>query len=131
MMPKILFYSYTIGIFSSRKIAKAIRENFACSYLAAWQHPDFRTISDFRKYHLNELKEIFVRIVMLCEDMNIITLGHVSIDGTKLKGNASGAKTYDNKRCDKKIRRLLDQAATVDSREDIFSWTKQKRARLT
>ena len=118
MMLKILFYSYASGIFSSRKIAKAMRENIAFIYLVAWQQPDFRTISDFRKNNLNELKELFVQIVMLCKHMGMIKLGHVSIDGTKVKANASDAKTYDNQRFEKEIKRLLEQADAVDDHED-------------
>lgn len=118
MMLKILFYSYATGIFSSRKIAKAMCENIAFIYLGAWQQPDFRTISDFRKNNLKELKELFVQIVMLCKHMGMIKLGHVSIDGTKVKANASDAKTYDSKRFEKEIKRLLDQADAVDHHED-------------
>ena len=118
MMLKILFYSYASGIFSSRKIAKAMRENIAFIYLGAWQQPDFRTISDFRKNNLNELKELFVQVVMLCKQMGMVKLGHVSIDGTKVKANASDAKTYDNQRFEKEIKRLLEQADEVDDHED-------------
>jgi transposase len=118
MMLKILFYSYASGIFSSRKIAKAMRENIAFIYLSAWQQPDFRTISDFRKNNLSELQELFVQIVMLCKHMGMIKLGHVSIDGTKVKANASDAKTYDNQRFEKEIKRLLEQADAVDHHED-------------
>lgn len=118
MMLKILFYSYASGIFSSRKIAKAMRENIAFIYLSAWQQPDFRTISDFRKNNLNELKELFVQVVMLCKQMGMVKLGHVSIDGTKVKANASDAKTYDNQRFEKEINRLLEQADEVDDCED-------------
>jgi transposase len=118
MMLKILFYSYATGTFSSRKIAKAMRENIAFIYLGAWQQPDFRTISDFRKNNLSELKELFVQIVMLCKHMGMVKLGHVSIDGTKVKANASDAKTYDNKRFEKEIKRLFEQADTVDHHED-------------
>jgi transposase len=118
MMLKILFYAYASGIFSSRKIAKAMRENIAFIYLSAWQQPDFRTISDFRKNNLNELKELFVQVVMLCKQMGMVKLGHVSIDGTKVKANASDAKTYDNQRFEKEINRLLEQADEVDDCED-------------
>ena len=118
MMLKILFYSYASGIFSSRKIAKAMRENIGFIYLGAWQQPDFRTISDFRKNNLNELKELFVQVVMLCKQMGMVKLGHVSIDGTKVKANASDAKTYDNQRFEKEIKRLLEQADEVDDCED-------------
>jgi len=118
MMLKILFYSYASGIFSSRNIAKATRENIAFIYLTAWQQPDFRTISDFRKNNLNELKELFVQIVMLCKHMGMIKLGHVSIDGTKVKANASDAKTYDNQRFEKEINRLIEHADAVDDLED-------------
>ena len=118
MMLKIQFYAYATGIFSSRKIAKALCENIAFIYLAAWQRPDFRTISDFRKNNLEELKTLFAQIVILCKQLDMVNLGHVSIDGSKIKADASDAKTYDAKRIEKEIRRILEQAETVDQKED-------------
>mgnify|MGYP001816268091 FL=1 len=109
MMVKILFYAYAKGIFSSRKIAEAMKQNIGFIYLAAWQKPDFRTISDFRKNNLKELGLLFAQIVLLCSALGMVKLGHVSIDGTKIKANASDAKTYDNRR----IEREIDHASGV------------------
>lgn len=118
MMLKTLFYAYASGIFSSRKIAKAISENIALIYLAAWQRPDYRTISDFRKNNLREIKTLFAQTVILCQGLGMVNLGHVSIDGTKIKANASDAKTYDTKRIEKEIKQLLEQAEAIDQKED-------------
>jgi len=103
MMVKVLFYAYARGIFSSRKIAEALKENIGFIFLAAWQKPDFRTISDFRKNNLNELGLLFAQIVLLCSELGMVKLGHVSIDGTKIKANASDAKTYDDRRIEREI----------------------------
>jgi transposase len=118
MMVKIFFYAYAKGIFSSRKIAEALRENVGFIFLAAWQKPDFRTISDFRKNNLKELGLLFAQIVLLCRQLGMVKLGHVSIDGTKIKANASDAKTYDSRRIEREIARWLEQAENVDLQED-------------
>lgn len=118
MMLKVLFYAYAKGIFSSRKIAAAIKENVGFIFLAAWQKPDFRTISDFRKNNLKELGILFIQIVRLCQQMGMVKLGHVSIDGTKIKANASDKKTYDRKRIDREIARWLERSNTADQKED-------------
>ncbi len=118
MMLKILFYAYAKGIFSSRKIADAVADNIGFIFLAAWQRPDFRTISDFRKNNLKELEVLFVQIVQLCEQLGMVKLGHVAIDGTKIKANASDANTYDSKRIEREIARWIEQADAVDQKED-------------
>jgi transposase len=118
MMLKMLFYAYTKGIFSSRKIAGAIKEDVCFIFLAAWQKPDFRTISDFRKNNLKELGLLFAQVVLLCQQMGMVRLGHVSIDGTKIKANASDKKTYDRRRIDREIARWLAKSETTDQKED-------------
>lgn len=120
MMLKILFYSYASGIFSSRNIAKALGENLALIYLAAWQRPDFRTINNFRLYNLKQLEDLFVQIVHICQQLKMIKLGHISIDGSKFKANAADRKSYDQKRIDKEMKRLLDKAAQKDLEDDAF-----------
>jgi transposase len=118
MMLKILFYAYAKGIFSSRKIADAVADNIGFIFLAAWQRPNFRTISDFRKNNLKELGVLFVQIVELCEQLGMVKLGHIAIDGTKIKANASDANTYDSKRIEGEVARWMDQAQAVDQKED-------------
>ena len=118
MMLKIYFYAYAKGIFSSRRIAQALKENIAFIFLAAWQRPNFRTISDFRKNNLRELGLLFSQIVELCRQLGMVKLGHIAIDGTKIKANAADASTYDRKRIDKEIKRWLQHAEAVDQQED-------------
>lgn len=118
MMLKIYFYAYAKGIFSSRKIAQALKENIAFIFLAAWQKPDFRTVSDFRKKNLKELGMLFSQIVLLCKQLGMVKLGHVAIDSTKIKANASEANTYDSDRIEKEIRRWLEHAEAIDRQED-------------
>lgn len=118
MMLKIYFYAYAKGIFSSRKIAQALKENIAFIFLAAWQKPDFRTISDFRKNNLEELGMLFSQIVLLCKQLGLVKLGHIAIDGTKIKANASDANTYDRDRIEKEIERWLEHAEAIDQQQD-------------
>lgn len=118
MMVKVLFYAYAKGLFSSRKIAAALQENIGFIFLAAWQQPDFRTISDFRKNNLTELGILFAQTVRFCRQLGMVKVGHVSIDGTKIKANASDAKTYDARRIDRERAQWLEQAATADQHED-------------
>ena len=118
MMLKVLFYAYTRGIFSSRKIAKALGENIAFIYLAAWQRPDFRTINNFRKNNLEQIEDLFVQIVHLCQQLKMVKLGHISIDGSKFKANAADRKTYDRKRIEREMKRILDKAEQKDQQED-------------
>ena len=118
MMIKVLFYAYAKGVFSSRKIATALTENIGFIFPAAWQKPDFRTISDFRKNNLQELGLLFAQVVVLCQRLGMVKLGHVSIDGTKIKANASDKKTYDSQRIEREISHWLEIAEDTDDNED-------------
>ncbi len=118
MMLKVLFYAYASGIFSSRNIAKALGENVAFIYLAAWQRPDFRTINNFRKNNLEQIEDLFVQIVHLCQQLKMVKLGHICIDSSKFKANAADRKTYDRKRIEREMKRILDKAEKQDQQED-------------
>ena len=118
MMLKVLFYAYASGIFSSRKIAKALGENVAFIYLAAWNRPDFRTINNFRMNNKQQIENLFVQIVELCQQLKMVKLGHISIDGSKFKANAADRKTYDKQRIEREMKRILDQADKQDQQED-------------
>ncbi len=120
MMLKVLFYSYASGIFSSRRIAKALGENVALIYLAAWQRPDFRTVNNFRRNNLKDLRELFVQIIRLCQQLKMVTLGHISIDGSKFKANAADRRSYDRARIEKEMEHLLEKAAEKDREEDAL-----------
>ena len=85
----LLFYGYATGTFSSRKLERATYDSVAFRYIAANTHPDHDTIATFRKRFLDELKPLFVQILMIAQQMGLLKLGKVSLDGTKVKANAS------------------------------------------
>ena len=89
MMVKVLLYGYCVGVASSRRIAQRLHEDIAFRVLAANNTPDFRTISDFRKDNLAELSDLFLQVLALCQLTGLVKLGHVALDGTKVKANAS------------------------------------------
>ncbi len=125
MMVKVLLYAYSIGVPSSRKIAKRLEEDIAFRVLAANNTPDFRTISDFRKNHLKALAALFVQVLKLCQRAGLVKLGHVALDGTKIKANASKHKAMSYKRMkeeearlEAEVQDLLRKAEVVDEEED-------------
>ena len=125
MMTALLLYSYCCGIYSSRRIAKACRERVDFMSIVALDAPDFRTISDFRKRHLKALGELFGQILQLCEKAGLVKLGHVALDGTKIKANASKHKAMSYERMEKRAAELeaevakwLSAAEAADAAED-------------
>ena len=85
----LLFYGYATGVYSSRKMERATYDSVAFRYISGDMHPDHDTISTFRKRFLPELGVLFVQILQIAREMNILKLGTVSLDGTKMKANAS------------------------------------------
>jgi len=125
MMTALLLYSYCCGIYSSRRIAKACRERVDFMSIVALDAPDFRTISDFRKRHLKALGKLFGQILQLCETAGLVKLGHVALDGTKIKANASKHKAMSYERMEKRAAELeaavakwLSAAEAADAKED-------------
>jgi transposase len=98
MMVALLLHDYASGLYSSRRIAKACRERNDFVMIVALDPPDFRTISDFRKRHLKALGALFLQVLKLCETAGLVKLGHVALDGTKIKANASKHKAMSYKR---------------------------------
>src|SRR5271167_2991312 len=98
MMTALLLYAYCRGIYSSRRIAQACRERVDFMSIIALDPPDFRTISNFRKRHLTALAGLFVQVLKLCEKAGLVKLGHVALDGTKIKANASKHKAMRKSR---------------------------------
>ena len=115
MMVKVLLYGYCTGVASSRRIARRLHEDIAFRVLAANNTPDFRTISDFRKDHLEALGELFLQVLALCRQAGLVKLGHVALDGTKVRANASKHKAMSYGRMKEKEDRLQ---AEVDEEED-------------
>ncbi len=92
MMVALVLYAYSQGVYSSRRIARGCEERLDFAAVTGMQCPDFRTISDFRKRHLEALKGLFVEVLRLCREAGLAKLGHVALDGTKIKANASKHK---------------------------------------
>jgi transposase len=125
MMTALLLYSYCCGIYSSRRIAKACRERVDFMSIVGLDAPDFRTISDFRKRHLKALGGLFGQILRLCETAGLVKLGHVALDGTKIKANASKHKAMSYERMENRASELeaevakwLSAAEAADAEED-------------
>lgn len=98
MMTALLLNGYASGVYSSRRIAKAALERADVMLIVAGDPPDFRTISDFRKRHLLALSGLFVQVLKLAEKAGLVKLGHVALDGTKIKANASKHKASCQRR---------------------------------
>ena len=125
MMTKVLVYSYCIGVFSSRRIETRLVEDIAFRVLAAGNHPNFRTISDFRKIHLKTLAGLFEQVLKIALEAGAMKVGRVALDGTKVKANASKHKAMSHDRMLEKekqlkaeVQQLLEQAETTDAEED-------------
>ena len=125
MMVSLLLHGYASGLYSSRRIARACRERNDFVMIVALDPPDFRTISDFRKRHLKALGELFLQVLKLCETAGLVKLGHVALDGTKIKANASKHKAMSYERMKKReaelkaeVARMLAAAEAADAQED-------------
>jgi transposase len=125
MMTKILLYGYCVGVFSSRRIEKRLREDVGFRMLGAGNEPDFRTISDFRKQHLAALQGLFDQLLQIALRAGTMKLGRVVLDGSKVKANARkhkamsyGRMEEDEKRPQEEVKRLLAQAEASDAEED-------------
>ena len=126
MMVCLLLYAYCVGVFSSRKIALACERNLAFMAIVGEERPDFRTISDFRKLHLETFKAVFVQVVRLAGEAGLVKLGNVSTDGTKIQGHASRHKAmsygYMKQEVDRlreEIEALVTQAYQQDEADDV------------
>ena len=125
MMTALLLHAYASGLYSSRRIAKACVERVDFMMIVALDAPDFRTISDFRKRHLQALASLFVQVLKLAEAAGLVKLGHVALDGTKIKANASKHKAMSYDRMKKReaeleaeVDRWLAAAEAADAEED-------------
>lgn len=125
MMVRVLLYGYATGVYSSRKIEAGTYEDVAFRYLSGDQHPDHDTFAEFRKRHLQALAGLFTQALLLCEKAGLVKLGHVAIDGSKIKASAGKHKamsyarmTETEARLKAEIDALLKQAEDVDGAED-------------
>jgi len=125
MMTALLLHGYASGLYSSRRIARAAVERADFMMIGAGDPPDFRTISEFRRRHLKALAALFVQVLKLAEKAGLVKLGHVALDGTKIKANASKHKAMSYDRMKKReaeleaeVDRWLKAAEAADAQED-------------
>jgi transposase len=125
MMTKLLVYAYCVGVFRSRRIERRLMEDIAFRVLAADNQPNFRTISDFRKIHLNTLEGMFEQVLKIALEAGALKVGRVALDGTKMKANASKHKAMSYDRMKEKerdfraeVKELMAQAEAADAEED-------------
>ncbi len=125
MMLVLLLCSYSAGVFSSRKIMQRCHTDAAFRVIVGEDIPDFRRIAEFRARHLKHLQLLFVKVLMLCREAGLLKVGRLSLDGTKVKANASRNKamSYDRmgpeaERLQKEIDALLAQADDADTTDD-------------
>lgn len=125
MLLTVLLYGYCTGVFSSRKIAARCETDVAFRALSAGQFPDFRTLADFRKDHLETFHGLFLEALRLCREAGLVQVGHLSIDGSKYQANASKHKAMSYGRIQEvepqlaaEVQALLEQAGSTDAAED-------------
>jgi hypothetical protein len=133
MMVKLLLYAYCVGKPSSRKIEKATWEELPFRVLSGDQHPDHASIAAFRRRHLVALAGLFLQVLMLCRKAGLLKLGHVALDGTKVRASASRHKAMSYERMcaaeeqlAREVDELLREAERVDKQEDGL-YGKEKR----
>jgi transposase len=147
LMTALLLHGYASGVYSSRRIARAAVERADFMMIVAGDPPDFRTVSEFRRRHLKALASLFVQVLKLAERAGLVKLGHVALDGTKIKANASKHKAMSYDRMKKReaelkaeVDRWLEAAAAADRAEDKLygdkrgdempDWVSDKHKRL-
>lgn len=148
MMTALLLYGYAQGVYSSRRLARACEERLDFLAVTALNRPDFRTISDFRKRHLGALGDLFLQVLALCAQAGLVRLGHVALDGTKIKANASKHKAMSYARMKRaeadlaaEVSAWLEAAEAADAAEDAAhgadrrgdempAWMADKQTRL-
>ena len=119
MLVALLLYGYSRGLYSSRQLARACEERVDVMAVTGLNRPDFRTISDFRKRHLAALSDLFVQVLRLCRAAELVGLGHVAVDGTKLRANASRHKAMS-------YQHMLRQEAKLAA--EVQSWLERAEA---
>ena len=125
LVTKLLVYGYCTGVCSSRRIQKRLQEDIPFKVLAAGNEPDFRTIADFRKIHIGTLQGLFEQVLEMALEVGAVKVGRVTLDGTKVKANASKHKAMSYGRMKEKqeqlrdeAKQLLEQAEAADEEED-------------
>ena len=122
MLLGLLFYGYATGTFSSRKIEKATYESMPFRFIAGGLHPDHDTLAHFRNTFLSELKNLFVQILLYAQEVGVLTLGNISLDGTKIHADASKNSAISYKRLlelESQLRTEVDQLFDLTEHAEV------------
>lgn len=127
MLLKVLVYGYASGIRSSRKLENRLQEDIVFMWLAGRQSPDFRTIAGFRKTKMVDVKKIFLEVLQLCQELGMVRMGKVSLDGTTFRADASGNRMRYRKTLlknkaalEQRVDDILAEAERIDREEEKF-----------
>lgn len=125
LLLKLWIYSYSVGIYSGRKIESKCETDLAFLYLACRYQPDFRTINDFRKDNIEFFHEVFLNVLKISSDLGLAQVGTIAIDGTKIRANASVKRTKDKEgyekwkaNIEKTLEALHEKADKINAEED-------------
>ena len=113
----LLLYAYARGNRSSRGVERACWEDVAFKVIANMRTPDHSTIAEFRRRHEAEIGELFDGVLGLCREAGLVSVGVITIDGTKIKANASmdQHRSYSGL-----VKEILREAEGVDRQEDVL-----------
>lgn len=125
LMVSLYLYGAMRRTYSSRRLAELCQRDVACMYLVGRATPDYHTIGEFRQRFTEELKGLFLQVLLLCREAGLVRLGHISLDGTKVRANASkhqamsyGRMLEKESRLAEEIDRWLDEGKRQDQKED-------------
>ena len=125
MLLRLLVWGMANRVVSTRRIEVLAHRDVSFIYLAGGQKPDFRTLARFRRRNAKEIEQLFKETVLLCARLGMVNLGHLALDGTKLKANTSkhkamsyGRMKQEEEKLKKQIEELMRQAETTDAEED-------------
>lgn len=121
MLLGLLIYGYATGVVSSRKIERATYDSVAFRYVAGNQHPDHDTIAQFRRRFGPQFKAIFMQVLQIARANQLSRFGTVSLDGTKIKANASrhSALSYGHaKRIEAQLQGEIDEMMALAEAAD-------------
>jgi transposase len=141
----LIVYGYATGVFSSRKIERATHESIPFRFIAGNMHPDHDTVANFRKQFLGEIQALFVQVLLVAQELGYLSLGDISLDGSKIHADASKSKAVSYKRLlaieahlQAQVAELFALAETADSKavpegmvvEDEIAWRQERLERL-
>ena len=125
LMMGLFFYGGMQRVYSSRRLAQACIRDVGFMVLTGGAKPDYHTIGEFRQRFTEELAALFVQVLGLCQEAGLVRLGHISLDRTKLRANASRHKAMSYGRMlskeevlEAELRRWLEEGLRQDEEED-------------